>query len=289
MIKVCDIEHLPQLVEIAFKRNSIPTSNCAFCSSSAKSITRDFEFIINSPDCLMVGAFCNSIVVGMLGCFVNPDNNWVDCCGPFFRDEWDQDIAKNMFDFAKSTFTKAVRFNFFFNKQNKDYHSLMGALSAERGDNEYILLLDKADYKPQEIKAHVVPYTDKYEKALVKLHDTSFPDVYVTGRDIIAALDKNREVFCVLDENGVFAGYGVLKFTKESKRLTAEIFAVESEKRGKGYGWALLNAVLDAAFNKYDGEVVDLVVERLNTHAKNLYYSCGFRLSVENEAFWLKV
>jgi len=91
-----------------------------------------------------------------------------------------------------------------------------------------------------------------------------------------------------LDGDGVFAGYGVLKYTSDIKHITAEIFAVKKEKRGKGYGWALLNAVVDSAFYKYNGNVVDLMVEKLNTNARDLYYSCGFKLSVENEAWFLE-
>jgi len=94
----------------------------------------------------MVGYFINGILTGILGCFLNPSNNWVDCIGPFFKDEWNCDCAKNMFLFAKTTLSKAIRFNFYFNTKNENYHQIMTVLSAERLDNEYILLLDKADY-----------------------------------------------------------------------------------------------------------------------------------------------
>ena len=57
--------------------------------------------------------------------------------------------------------------------------------------------------------------------------------------------------------------------------------------RGKGYGWALLNSVADCAFNKYNADTVDLIVDKLNTHARELYYSCGFKLTVENAAYCL--
>ena len=61
------------------------------------------------------------------------------------------------------------------------------------------------------------------------------------------------------------------------------------EKRGEGYGWALLNAVIDSTFNQHGGKTIDLVVDRMNRNARKMYYSCGFRLTVENEAFCVRV
>jgi len=34
---------------------------------------------------------------------------------------------------------------------------------------------------------------------------------------------------------------------------------------------------------------VDLAVDKLNTKARNLYYTCGFKLAVENETFYLSI
>ena len=288
MIKICGTEHLSQCAEIAFKRNSLPGTSCAFCSSSKESICKDFEFMINNAKCLVLGYFAGDSLLSVFGFFMNPENNWVDCVGPFFKDEWNPHAAKDMFLFAQSTLTDAARFNFFFDARNVNCHQLMEELAAERGDNEYILLLDKADYKPQEVKNCVVRYTDEYENDLIQLHDMTFPDVYVTGTDIISSIGSTREAFCALDDNGDFAGYGILKLADDSKQFTAEIFAVKDEMRRKGYGWALLNAVIDSAFNKHNADIVSLVVEKLNTHARDLYFSCGFKLSVENEMFYLR-
>jgi len=93
MIKECTAEHLKQCVEIAFLRNNIPESNCAYCPLSKESITEDLEYLLNNPNSLLVGFFNNDILVGFLGCFVNPENNWGDCIGPFFKDEWNQSLA----------------------------------------------------------------------------------------------------------------------------------------------------------------------------------------------------
>ena len=288
MIKECSIELLTQCVDIAFTRNNLPESNCAYCYLSRGSIHKEFEFLITNPDCLMYGSFDNDTLIGIFGCFFNPDNKWVDCLGPFFKDEWNEKIAVDLFRAAKSTLTEAVRFNFYFDARNINCHNLMSEISAERGDNEFILLLKKSDYVPQELKVPVIMYEDKYKDDLIQLHELVSPDMYLSSDDILSSINKTRKVFCALDENGTFAGFGVLKHDTE-KHCTAELFTVKEEKRGKGFGWALLNAVVDSAFNNHNADVIDLVVDKLNTHARGLYFSCGFKLSVENESHFIKV
>ena len=286
MISECTSDCLQECTEIAFLRNNRPESNSAYCPKSKESIYTDFAFIIDNPDSILLGYFDDDVLLGVLGCFVNPDNNWVDCSGPFFKNEWSQEVAKAMFSYAKSKLIKAVRFNFYFDARNKRLHQLMGSLSAERNDNEYILVLQKADYKPPQIEHNIISYNSDFKNAVIKLKNDTWSDSYITDGDLINS--KDRDIFCALDENSAFVGYGVLKRYDDSNRVTAEVFAVVEYARGKGYGWALLNTVVDCAFNKHNASVVDLVVDRLNTHARDLYYSCGFRLDVENSAYCIK-
>jgi len=285
MVRECNSSHLQQCTAIAYARNNKPESNSAYCPKSRKSISADFAFIIDNPDSILFGFFESDVVVGVLGCFVNPDNNWVDCSGPFFKNEWNQEDARAMIDYAKSKLSKAVRFNFYFDTRNINLHQLMEALSAERNDNEYILLLKKIDYKPQRVKHNIIPYNSGFENDVIKLKNDTWSDSYITDSDLINSINKDRDIFCALDENSAFVGYGILKRYEDSSRIAAEAFAVAEYERGKGYGWALLNTVVDCALNKYNANIVDLVVDRLNTYARDLYYSCGFKLDVENAAY----
>jgi len=288
MIREINSNYLQQCVEIAFLRNSQPENNCAYCPKEKSSIHGDFSFLMGNPDNLMLGYFDGDTLVGIFGFFISPENNWVDCVGPFFKDEWNQEAAKEMFDYSFSKFTQAVRFNFYFNTKNENLHKLAELLSAERNDNEYILLLKKADYKPQDIKHTVVMYEYRFRSEFIRIFNDTFPVAYILPESVIDAIGKDREVFCALDEKGVFVGYGVLKFYDNPNHATAEIFGVDENARGKGYGWAVLNATLEYALNKHNTDTVDLIVDKLNTHASELYYSCGFKLMVENAAYCIK-
>jgi len=288
MIREINATHLQQCVEIAFLRNNQPESNSAYCPEEKDAIHDDFNFLMSNPDNLMIGYFDDDTLIGIFGFFISPDNNWVDCVGPFFEDDWNQDAAKEMFEYAYSRFTQAVRFNFYFNTKNENLHNFVQLLSAERNDNEYVLLLKKADYKPQAIKHTVVMYEDKFKSEFIRMFNDTFPVLYISPESVIEAIGKDREVFCVLDESGIFVGYGVLKRYSDSSHATAEIFGVDEKARGKGYGWAVLNTALDYALNRHNVDTVDLIVDKLNNHARELYYSCGFKLKVENAAYCIK-
>ena len=285
MIKELNSSHLEQCVDIAFLRNNQPENNSAYCSKEKDNIQADIAHIIDNPDNLMLGYLDNDTLIGFFGFFINPDTNWVDCVGPFFTGEWNQDAASKMFVYAKSKYIQAVRYNFYFDTRNKNFHQFAKTLSANRNDNEYILLLKKSDYKPQQIKHTVVVYEDKFKSDFIRIFNDTFPVAYIPPKSVINSIGKDRDVFCVLDDSGDFVGYGVLKRYANSTHATAEIFGVEEKSRGKGYGWAVLNTVIDYALNMLNAETVDLIVDKLNTHAAELYYSCGFKLKTENASY----
>ncbi|MCL2364474.1 MAG: GNAT family N-acetyltransferase [Defluviitaleaceae bacterium] len=285
MIRICSTNDLPQCVEIAFARNNEPQNNSAYCPKLRDGIHADFAFLLDNVGSVLLGDFDGDAPVGLMGCFFNPENGWVDCSGPFFVGAWDEARAQALFAHAQNTIAGATRFNFFFDTRNAGLHELMTTLRAHRNDNEYVLSLAQADYKPQPIKHTVVAFEDSYKDAVLLLKNDTWAEAYLTDSELIGSISNDRDIFCTLDEEGAFVGYGVLKRYADKQRMTAEVFAVAAHARGRGYGWALLNAVINAAFDKYDAQSVDLVVDKLNDHARKLYFSCGFKLNVENASY----
>lgn len=64
--------------------------------------------------------------------------------------------------------------------------------------------------------------------------------------------------------------------------VNLEVIAVDENFRSKGYGKALLNALIKESFSHSGIDEIDLVVENVNQTALGLYYSFGFELKVEN-------
>lgn len=72
------------------------------------------------------------------------------------------------------------------------------------------MVLQRNDWRPTEGLLEPRPLAEGEEVPFAQLHDQVFPDVYVSGRDILGDLGKNRFVY-VLEENGALAAYGVLQ------------------------------------------------------------------------------
>lgn len=122
---------------------------------------------------------------------------------------------------------------------------------------------------------------DEYTNQFIKLHDTIFPGVYISGKGIIQSIGADRQIFCAIKDSKLI-GYSVLKTYKNSQNVTAEVISVDENYRHKGYGRALLNKLLEAALSDATIKTVNLIVDKVNKNALALYYSMGFELYIEN-------
>ncbi|MDL2294246.1 GNAT family N-acetyltransferase [Ruminococcaceae bacterium OttesenSCG-928-D13] len=278
---------MESFVSLACEKNSIPEQNCAYCSKQRDAIEKDFSLMRESPAHLLVGYWKKGTLACIMGFFFNSENGWVDCIGPFFREDWDIPDAKALFTYGKEHLKSATQYNFFFDCRNTGCARLMRELQASAQDNEYILRLCRDKYKAPRLAETVIPYSPVYRDEIIALHREAFGEIYLDAEALIASHDKGRKLFCARTERG-FAGYGALQYDENGDNLTAEVFAVKRELRGRGYGWALLNTVIQYAFAHFPGNQIHLVVDKLNERAQKLYCSCGFELVTENCAYRLK-
>lgn len=284
MIKECKLEEIKSCVDLAFKLNSKSESSSAYCSKKYDSIYKDFEHMIKGEEHVVVGYYEADKLVGVMGFFVDVDKHTADCVGPFIDGDRFLDIAKDILDFAKTLLNESTRYNFYFDQRNTDCLELMKLLNANYNGNECSLKLERKNYIPKSIEVNIELITTENSIELIKLHDNIFPGTYVSGTDIINSLGGNRQAYCIL-EHDVMVGYGVLRLDEGSSNLCVEILAVDEQFRGKGYGKALLSNSLKQAFSNKSIESVYLIVDDPNTVAKNLYFSYGFELEVENQSY----
>lgn len=281
MIRIAAIEDIPQIVDLVFMKNNQPQHNSAYCCKEYDAIKRDFLSMIESKQNAVVAYFEEETLLGVLGVIVDEEKSTADCCGPFVAVEDFVGISAKMLEYARDHFNAGLKYYFFFDTRNRSCIDLMNAIRAENQGNEFILTLKRDNFIKKEHAVSIVPLPGEYWNSFVNLHDTVFPDIYVSGRDITNSIGENRKVFCIIEDKNV-VGYGVLRRTANSSRATAEVIAVEESKQGNGYGRALLNELAKQAFGDESVDILDLVVENTNTNALNLYYSVGFQLNVEN-------
>lgn len=280
MVRKCVYDDLNQMIELAFRKNNDASHFSEFCPCKRDKIQEEFTEELNSKDNIYVGYFEQDVLKGLLFCYINNEINNADCGGPFVDGDFNK-ISKEMFEYMKSLLSPSIRYTFYFGKRNAECISFMESIEAENQGNEFQLQLKKENYKKivSSIQVNVLPA--EYTNQFIKLHDTIWPNVYISGKGIIKSIGADRQIFCAINDSKLI-GYSVLKTYKNSQNVTAEVISVDENYRHKGYGRALLNKLLEVALSNATVKTVDLIVDKVNENALALYYSMGFEPYIEN-------
>lgn len=281
MIRECTQEDIVKITNLVFELNNRPEHYCAYCCKESDSIENDFMQLITNENHRVLGEFDGNMLTGVMGFFVDDEKTTADCVGPFVKGGDFMKSAFSMFLFAKRLIQKPLRYNFFFDRRNYECLKLMGFIGAVNKGNECILNLKRKKYHGGTYDADIIPLPMEYADRLIALHDSVFPNVYLSGRELIDSLDDYNQIFCAM-KNDSMVGYSMLKVDPKSTVASAEFLAVGKIYRGQGYGRALLDALVSHAVGYDFVNSVDLVVENSNKIALKLYSSFGFELKVEN-------
>lgn len=278
------VEDLDKLALLAQRLNASRRSGSTFCCARAEDIRRDFE------ESMEYGFACWSeeTPLGLVNCFPDPEKQNADCSllldvhGTAY-----QELAQALMAAARRRLGSGMACTFFFPVENEECRSFLERAGAQRQVNEYILRLERAAWKPPHVTAaESRPLRDEERDAFASLHDEVFPDVYASGRDILADQGKTRFVSVIPDGAGL-AAYGVLKLQSE-EQAAAEMLAVRKDARRRGLGRAMLNHLAREAFSRPGVQRLELVVDADNQSALNLYFDTGFQVFQENNCYILR-
>ncbi len=238
-----------------------------------------------------------------------------------------EEAAKALVREARRGQREGMRYYFYFPRENERCGRFLEGLRAQREENEYLLLLRReawenrgcpncggkepgkvddapkkdlgdvsgtrkkedsgtsvSEKKPSAVEIRVLA-GERYEE-YIALHDSIFPDIYISGQDVIADVGKNHHVFVLLEEERI-AAFSVL-CAHGNRRATAELIAVKEDKRGRGYGRAVLSYLAFRCFGLMGMEALDLIVDSGNEKALRLYLDFGFQVECENRVYWLR-
>lgn len=278
------LSDLDQYVDFAFRINRQIERSSSFCSKSEPSIRKDLLGSIKNNN--LTGAWKSDQIIGMISTYVDASKNNVDCFILIDSDlcKYDE-IAKVLLDSMRAQMKSQFHYTFFFSNENIECSTFLKSLNAFQKPNEYGLLVHKmnSDQVKKSEKVQILPKA--YHERFIELHDTIFPDVYISGKEIISDIEKNHYVFAFI-EKGLIKAYSVL-FLKGNPRATAEIIAVHQDFRHQGYGRTILSHLIYSAFNDFGLEAVDLIVDSDNANALQLYLKMGFIIEFENQCYVL--
>jgi ribosomal protein S18 acetylase RimI-like enzyme len=114
--------------------------------------------------------------------------------------------------------------------------------------------------------------------SMASLHDTLFPNTYISGEKIWANVDEQHQVFVeTRGEEVVGYIYAVVDDADETLGYI-EYVGVAEKARGQGLGGKLLRTALFWLFVEKNVREVGLNVDDTNTNARGLYEKVGFQL-----------
>ncbi len=277
-------ENLDELARFASKLNANRETASSFCCTKEEDIRRDFSEMAEYGS----ACFLDGRPVGLIACFLDEEKSNADCSLMVSLSGKDyHDVADGLLCLARKKLGQEVACTFFFPKENEECGRFLSQVGAKRQVNEYILLLRRENWKEHAaFTGCPQPLGEGQRDAFAALHDTIFPDVYCSGKDILRDLGTSRFVFVIPDEAGLVA-YGVLK-PQKGGRATVEIVGVRSDARRRGYGRAVLNHLAGQAFAQFGAQSLELVVDADNENALALYLDTGFEIWQENNCYILK-
>ena len=277
-------EDLDVFVDFAYRINRQLERSSSFCSKSEHSIRID---LLGSTEHQgLAGAWKSGMLIGIISTYMDELKHNIDCFILIDSNLCNyEETAKLLLDYVRKGIDQQFHFTFFFSKENVECSTFLKSLNAFQKPNEYGLLLIKEN-KSHGVKSDSIQLLPAlYHQKFIELHDEIFPDVYISGKEIIDSLGKNRHVFAWIEDDQIKA-YSVL-FLRGNLRATAEIIAVHQDFRGKGLGKKILNHLIHAAFYDFGLEAVDLIVDSDNLNALKLYLDIGFAIEFENHCYIL--
>jgi ribosomal protein S18 acetylase RimI-like enzyme len=284
-VSYCTQQQLEKLTEFAYHMNNEIEHSSTFCAKSKGAIREDLLEGI-SRNCVLA-CWNDDEIIGVFHCYIDKARSNADCNMLIDSRKSDYNaIAGLLFERFNKSNDAHMKYTFFFPKENAECASFLDSIQADRQVNEYRLILKKKHLKSKALTMNVTELSTVYHQSFIELHDSIFPDVYVSGKDVIKDIGKNRFVYSII-ENGILIAYSVLRLNRGGS-ATAEIVAVKENFRGRGYGRAVLCYLIDTAFTSFQADKIDLIVEGDNERAIKLYLDLGFEVGTENRCYIVK-
>lgn len=202
--------------------------------------------------------------------------------GPFIdreeENEW-LSIANEMCQFIFEALGFTYKYLFFIHQENQINKKLLKNLGATSRGHEYVLELKKENVKVQLLSKRIVEASQNVYEEVRTFHDTIWPGVYYSGKQIIEKLTHSHQLF-IAKNNQELEGYVFVQKQLEAESGYIHFLAVKERYRKQGIGKALLTKAIEYLFEESQIKKISLCVEVLNETAIQLYFDVGFE--VEN-------
>ncbi len=266
--------------------NSIAESHIGFCGTDNKEIAEYIVEEIPFTECFFT-AYVDSELVGVIGYDPDYDSGDAEIWGPFIE-RGNEHIKKELWNAMTEHMPKEIHtFHLFPNKQNKLVCELADNQMFERKNDQAILVFHR-DNSQLVQNASIDELSQVYFAEMEALHDSTFPNTYYSGKQILERLDEHNKVFIITDDKKL-CGYIYVEAEPEHGEASIEFFGVAEGMRGRGIGRELLASALKWLFLFDTIESISLCVDSSNARAIHLYEKVGFVLQHDMHYFMKRI
>lgn len=277
-----DETYLDESVALMAKYNKKKRYKIGYCSLKPDSIRRDLIESFEDEENKTIGVIEQGELIGIVDLQVDLEKQVIEMIGPFIdreeENEW-LSIANEMCQFIFEAFGFRYKYLFFIHQENQINKKLLENLGATSRGHEYVLELKKENVKVQLLSKQIVEASQNVYEEVRTFHDTIWPGVYYSRKQIIEKLTHSHQLF-IAKNNQELEGYVFVQKQLEAESGYIHFLAVKERYRKQGIGKALLTKAIEYLFKESQIKKISLCVEVLNETAMQLYFDVGFE--VEN-------
>lgn len=288
MVKMSKMEQNElEAVSIFLARiNSVEESHIGFCGTDSNEIAEYIDEEISYMDCFIT-AYTNDELIAVIGFDPDYDSGDAEIWGPFIEEKSGH-MIKELWGMMMENIPKEIHtLHLFPNKKNKRVCELADNQLFERKNDQAILVFHRGDRHLVQ-DASVDELSKEFFADMEALHDSTFPNTYYNGKQILEKINEHNKVF-IITENNELCGYIYVEAEPKHGEASIEFFGVNQDKRGKGIGSKLLASALKWLFSFKTIESITLCVDSSNDNAIKLYEKVGFVLQHEMYYFMKKI
>jgi ribosomal protein S18 acetylase RimI-like enzyme len=269
----------PAIAGIIAAQNQITESHCIQSASSEdpQIIQREMETLLAQDELLFVVAEIDGQITGCLGCEFERGigRGWMR--GPFLTTpHWDRIPAAMLHELLSILPPEIRRLDSFLNEKNELGHKFYGENGFKQMCLAHVYEAEKETLGPLQATA-CSRLTEAQVDSFTILHNSAFPETFITGTNIIRKINEDHQVF-VHPQGQPVNGYVYSSIDTHAGEGIIEFLAVQPAQRGQGIGLKLLKCALAWCFFEKGVSKVALTVDQELTNARALYERAGFQL-----------
>ncbi|MDX1523775.1 MAG: GNAT family N-acetyltransferase [Anaerolineae bacterium] len=270
-------DDFPTVARLIIEQNQKPERQCIHSGDRYENTLQTMISYTEAAEFCLALAEQAGEIVGIFGCEYDETMGRGWLWGPFFLIEpeaaWQNALNQALLNLLPASVRRIDSFLSGANRQGQEFYVERGF---DQAGMNHVYTAKTAPDIDADTRLGVL-FETSYTEAVIRLHETAFPNTYERGAGMLDKIDDNHQVFVYAIERDVL-GYVYATINDDGAAGYIDFLAVREDARGRGIGRALLLTALKWCFTTKGMPEVSLTVRDENATARSLYERVGFRL-----------